>query len=208
MIIAITIMDVFPEKQKEVLQTLISMIEPPGREKGCLSYGIFRDIEDKNVFNLISEWETRKHLNHYMRSDRFRVLLGTKSLLCEPLKIQIFTVLNSEGTEAVDSVKEKSSRKGNIMNKNLEPKNIDQLLAEADELIQQINSDTIKHMKEEHRLEFEIHAQNLKKIKSEVHGKTGKKGTSEIGSGAEGVHEAIDDIVKAMQVMLGTYIKQ
>ena len=94
------------------------------------------------------------------------------------------------------------------MNKNLEPKNIDQLLAEADELIQQINSDTIKHMKEEHRLEFEIHAQNLKKIKSEVHGKTGKKEASEIGSGAEGVHEAIDDIVKAMHVMLGTYIKQ
>jgi hypothetical protein len=91
------------------------------------------------------------------------------------------------------------------MNKNLEPKNIDQLLAEADELIQKISSDTIKHMKEEHRLEFEIHAQNLKKIKSEVHGKTGRAGASEIGSGAEGVHEAIDDIVKAMHVMLGTY---
>jgi quinol monooxygenase YgiN len=105
MIIAITSMDVFPEKQKEVLQTLLSLIEPPGKEKGCLSYGIFCDIEDKNVFNLISEWETRKQLNHYMRSNRFRVLLGTKSLLCEPMKIQIFTVLNSEETEAVDSVK-------------------------------------------------------------------------------------------------------
>jgi hypothetical protein len=91
------------------------------------------------------------------------------------------------------------------MNKNLEPKNIDQLLAEADELIQQINSDTIKDMKEEHRLEFEMHAQNLKKIKSEVHVKTGKEGASEIGSGAEGVHEAIDDIVKAMRVMMGSY---
>ena len=84
------------------------------------------------------------------------------------------------------------------MPKNLESKNIDQLLAEAEELIQQINSDAIKDMEEEHRIQFEKHAQNLKKIKSEVHGKIEKKGTSEISSSAEGIHEAIQDIVKAM----------
>jgi hypothetical protein len=84
------------------------------------------------------------------------------------------------------------------MSKNLESKSIEQLLAEADELIQQINSDAIEDMKEEHRLQFEKHAQNFKKIKSEVQDKIEKKGTSEIGSGAEGMHEAILDIVKAM----------
>ena len=85
------------------------------------------------------------------------------------------------------------------MAKNLEPKNIEQLLAEADELIRQINSDAIKDMEEEHRIQFEKHAQNLKKIKSEVQDKIEKKETSEISSGAEGMHEAIQDIVKAMQ---------
>lgn len=94
------------------------------------------------------------------------------------------------------------------MKTNVESKNLDQLLAEADELVQQINSDTLKHMKEEHRLEFEVHAQNLKKIKSEVQGRIDNKEASEIGSGAKGVHEAIDDIVKAMNVMMGTYIKK
>jgi len=85
------------------------------------------------------------------------------------------------------------------MPKNLESKNIEQLLAEAEELIQQLNSDAIKDMKAEHRLQFEKHAQALKKIKSVVHGKIEKKGTSEISSGAEGMHEAIQDIVKAMR---------
>jgi hypothetical protein len=85
------------------------------------------------------------------------------------------------------------------MPKNLESKSIDQLLAEADELIRQINSDAIKDMEEEHRIQFEIHAQNLKKIKSEVHGKIEKKGASGIGSSADGIHEAIQDIVKAMK---------
>jgi vacuolar-type H+-ATPase subunit H len=84
------------------------------------------------------------------------------------------------------------------MSKNLESKDIDQLLAEADELIRQINSDAIKDMKEEHRIQFEKHARDLKKIKSEIHGESGKKGTSEISSGADGIHEAIQDIVKAM----------
>jgi len=81
------------------------------------------------------------------------------------------------------------------MPKNLESKNIEQLLAEADELIQQINSDVINDMQEEHRLQFEKHAQNLKKIKSQVQGKIEK----ETNSGAEGMHEAIQDIVKAMR---------
>jgi len=102
-------MKVLPEKRKEVLQTLLSLIEPRGKESGYLTYDIFFDIEDKNIFNLISEWETRQHLDHYIRSDRFSVLLGTKSLLCEPLKIQIFTVSDSEGIEAVNSVRKKET---------------------------------------------------------------------------------------------------
>ena len=84
------------------------------------------------------------------------------------------------------------------MPKNLESIDIEQLLAEADELIRQINSDALKDMQEEHRLQFEKHAQNLKKIKAEVQGRIQKKEASDIGSGAEGMHEAILDIVKAM----------
>ncbi len=72
-------------------------------------------------------------------------------------------------------------------------------MAEADELIQQINSEAIKDMQEEHLLQFEKHAQNLKKIKSEVQTKIEKKETSEISSSAEGMHEALQDIVKAMR---------
>jgi quinol monooxygenase YgiN len=110
MIVVRIIMNVLPEKQKEVMQTLLSMIEPPGKESGYMSYGIFCDIEDKNVFNLISEWETRQDLDHHIRSDLFSVLLGTKSLLCEPPQIEIHTVSRSEGMEAIDAVRRKRTR--------------------------------------------------------------------------------------------------
>jgi len=82
-----------------------------------------------------------------------------------------------------------------MMPNNLASRNIEQLLAEAEDLIQQINSDAINDMQDEHRLQFEKHAQDLKKIKSEVQGKIEKK----TNSGAEGMHEAILDIVKAVR---------
>ena len=105
MIIVRIVMNALPEKQKEVMQTLVSMIEPTGKEKGCRSYEVFRDIEDKNVFGLIEVWETRDDLKHHMRSDRFGVLLGIKSLLCEPSKIRIYTVSHSEGMEAIHAAR-------------------------------------------------------------------------------------------------------
>ena len=53
MIIVIITMTARPEKRKEVMQTLLSMIEPTLQEKGCLSYQVFQDIDDENVFSLI-----------------------------------------------------------------------------------------------------------------------------------------------------------
>jgi quinol monooxygenase YgiN len=110
-------MNALQEKQKEILQTLISVLETAENEHGNLSYGIFNDIEDSNVFSLISEWDNRHDLNRHMRSDRFSVLLGTKSLLSEPLKIQIHTVAVSEGIQAVADVRKNKPVFPKIMGK-------------------------------------------------------------------------------------------
>ena len=85
------------------------------------------------------------------------------------------------------------------MTTNQSPKDIERLIDEADELVQQIYFDVLDEMEEEHRLQFEIHAQKLEKIKSEVMGGSDKKNAWTAGSSAEGIHEAILDIVKAMQ---------
>lgn len=85
------------------------------------------------------------------------------------------------------------------MPKNLEPKSIEQLMAEADDLIRHINSEVVKDMEETHRLEFEKQAQHFQKIKSGIHGKSEEKSALETNSSADGMHEAIQDIVKAFQ---------
>jgi quinol monooxygenase YgiN len=98
-------MNVIPEKQLEIMQSLLAMIEPTAKKAGCLSFGVFSDIEDKNRFSLLGEWETREALDQHIASHQFSVLLGTKALLCEPLEIEIFTVSGSEGISAVHSVR-------------------------------------------------------------------------------------------------------
>jgi quinol monooxygenase YgiN len=107
MIVVRIAMNVLPAKQKELVQTLLSMIGPMQNEAGCLSYDLFSNIEDENFLNLIEEWQTRKKLEQHLRSEMFGVLLGTKSLLCEPPEIQIYTVSKSEGMEAIDAVRDK-----------------------------------------------------------------------------------------------------
>ena len=107
MILAKIVIDALPEKQKEVMQTLLSMIDTQGKEKGCLSYNIFCDIDNKTIFNVIEEWETREDLNRHIRSERFSILLGTKSLLTKPLKMKIYTVTHTEGEEVIKAIRRK-----------------------------------------------------------------------------------------------------
>jgi quinol monooxygenase YgiN len=105
MIIVRIRMNVLPEKQKEVVQTLHSMIDKVGKEKGCMCYDVLCDIEGKAVFDLLEEWETREDLDRHIRSEEFTVLLGTKSLLANPMELKIHTVSHSEGVEVVNAIR-------------------------------------------------------------------------------------------------------
>jgi quinol monooxygenase YgiN len=102
-------MHVLPEKQKEVVQTLLSLMSPMKREVGCLSYALLCDMEDKNMLYVLQEWESREELNHHLKSDMFGILLGTKSLLYHSHKIHIYTIQQAEGMSAVLAVRAKKN---------------------------------------------------------------------------------------------------
>lgn len=85
------------------------------------------------------------------------------------------------------------------MQGNLESKTVEQLMAEADELIRQIHADALEDVEEGHRRRFEKHIQALEKIKSRGAGNMTPQGLSPKSGVAEGMHAAILDIVKAMR---------
>ena len=101
MIVLKITMNAISEKQKELVQTLLSMTAPMEKTAGCLSFTLYCDMEDRNYLMLFEEWQTRKELDYHLRSEIFSVLLGTKSLLTENHGIHIYTIHQSEGPEAV-----------------------------------------------------------------------------------------------------------
>jgi hypothetical protein len=89
------------------------------------------------------------------------------------------------------------------MKTTIESRDIDQILAEADELLQQINAEFIRDMEEEQRALLQEHVQSLEELKSRVRDGIEKEETPESRSYGEGMHEAIENIVKAMKTMAG-----
>ena len=90
-------------------------------------------------------------------------------------------------------------QKRKIRSNTLKTKTLEQLPGEADEPVQKIQSEHLQDLEEEHRLQFEKHAQRLQELKSVVQAKLEEKGTIESFSSSEGMHEAMVDIVKAMK---------
>jgi hypothetical protein len=87
------------------------------------------------------------------------------------------------------------------MQTNLEHKKTAELLAEAEELIRLINSDALQYMEDDLQLVFKKHVEKLERIKAAVQVKSKVKKEPDISDSAEGMHAAIQDIVKAMREM-------
>jgi hypothetical protein len=85
------------------------------------------------------------------------------------------------------------------MQENLTYGDIKQLLAEADALLGQIDSEIKEYLEEGQRIELEQRTQKLQELRSEVQDKVAKGGSTEPVSYSEGAHEAIDEITRAMK---------
>ena len=101
MIVSNTKISVKPENRKELLQTLISLIGGIRHMKGCVSYNLYQEVENENVFMLIEEWETQADLDNHLRSDRFGVLLGALNLLSDTPEFRFNTLAHAAGIEAL-----------------------------------------------------------------------------------------------------------
>jgi len=89
------------------------------------------------------------------------------------------------------------------MEHTLKQEEIEQILAEADELLQQIDPEIFEYLEEEQRAQLEQQTQSLKQLKTEIENKIGTEAAPQSSSYGEGIHEAIEDIVKAMKGLAG-----
>ena len=101
MILAITQMNVLPEKRMELSQTIASLSGSIRMEKGCRRCDFCRSIEDENRLFLLEEWDNRESLMTHLESENFKVLRGAMNLLREPYEIMFHTVFHPAGMEKI-----------------------------------------------------------------------------------------------------------
>jgi quinol monooxygenase YgiN len=98
-------MKVFPEKRKELFQTLTSLVASIKAQKGCKRCEFCVSAEDENEFCLLGEWDNREDLDTHLASDLFKVLLGAMSLLKKPHEMSLYTdISRTESTGLPKSV--------------------------------------------------------------------------------------------------------
>jgi quinol monooxygenase YgiN len=98
-------MTALPEKLHELKQAILFMISRIREETLCSAIHAYEDLEDENRVLFCSRWENRDSLDAYLRSDRFRALLGTKILLSGSPVAFVDNVASSNGMESIAAIR-------------------------------------------------------------------------------------------------------
>ena len=104
MILVTLKMIVHPKRRSDILEAMRGMLEPARVERGCLSYCLYEDVENRNVFVLLEEWATQADLERHIRTENVQRLLALMDLLSVQPELQFHTVSQTAGMELIDDV--------------------------------------------------------------------------------------------------------
>ena len=83
------------EKRREIMQTIEGITDQVKMNQGCLGVNCYQDINDRNTFYYMQEWQTQQDLDEHLQSKLFSALLGIKSILSESPQVE-FMYRNNE----------------------------------------------------------------------------------------------------------------
>jgi len=88
MIVAAVTLKGRQDKRREIMQTISGIADQVRRCEGCFGVNCYQDINDRNVFYYVQQWRSREDLDGHLNSKLFAALLGIKSILAEPPRIE------------------------------------------------------------------------------------------------------------------------
>ncbi len=84
-------------KTDEFVESMRSFSRKIRKEKGCLSYSVYRDFEKENTYSVVGEWKTRPAMEKHFKTQNFEVLIGAARVLGETFEMNIAEVLKTGG---------------------------------------------------------------------------------------------------------------
>jgi quinol monooxygenase YgiN len=73
------------EKANQSLKGIAAKVK---KLDGCKDTKVYQDVDDKNIFFLVEEWQKQRLLDDHMKSSFFAALLGIKGLLVKEPEIK------------------------------------------------------------------------------------------------------------------------
>jgi quinol monooxygenase YgiN len=77
------------KKLDEFINALRFLSSGIRKEKGCLDFGLYRDIEKKDAYRVSGEWQTRQAMEAHFKRKKFSVLIGAARVLGEDFEMSI-----------------------------------------------------------------------------------------------------------------------
>jgi quinol monooxygenase YgiN len=84
-------------KTDEFVESMRSFSRKIRKEKGCLSFSVYRDSEKENTFSVIGEWRTRPAMEKHFKTQNLKALIGAARVLGETFEMNIAEVLKTGG---------------------------------------------------------------------------------------------------------------
>jgi quinol monooxygenase YgiN len=86
-------------KTDEFIGCIRALLPEFHKEKGCLEYSLYRDIEKENTYSVVAEWKTRQAMEKHFKTQDFEVLIGAARVLGDAFEMNIAEILETGGFE-------------------------------------------------------------------------------------------------------------
>ncbi len=78
---------------EKVFNLYDELVEKTRLEDGCISYELYKDINDENTLFIIEEWESQEHLEAHKKTEHFTKIVPQISDIRLGSEISIITKL-------------------------------------------------------------------------------------------------------------------
>ncbi len=107
MIMTILKVEISPEEQHKVLETLRYVNEPIRVKPGFINSGIYKDLENSDSLTIVEEWESREDLNRHIRSEDYRETLALMDMSSKPPDLGLNSVSQFGGLDSIHEIRAK-----------------------------------------------------------------------------------------------------
>ena len=63
------------DKMEKILELCKELVAETRKEKGCITYEVFLNVNDPSIYTMIEEWESQENLDAHMQSEHFKRII-------------------------------------------------------------------------------------------------------------------------------------